>query len=76
LYGRKHPAMARDQLAIFGHHARHGPAELCHARRDLGDLVGTMGLGVAGIRLEARDQPLLDALCSEAEGPMGRPVEG
>ena len=72
----QHPAMARDQLAVLGNKAGHRPAELGHAGSNLCDLVSTMGLGVAGIGLQARELPMLDALRSEAEGHAGFPVAG
>lgn len=47
--GRQHPAMPGDQLAIVGHHAGHGPAELGHAGGDPRHLIGAVDLGIAGI---------------------------
>jgi hypothetical protein len=44
--GRQHPAVPGDQLAVVGHHAGHGPAELRHAGGDLRDLVVAVHLGV------------------------------
>ena len=41
--------MPGDQLAIVGHHAGYGPAKLCHAGGDLGDLVRAVDLGIARI---------------------------
>ena len=75
LRGRQHATMPRDQLAVLGHKAGHRPAELGHAGGDLGDLIRAMGLGVAGIGLQARERPLLDTLQGEAEGHADCPVE-
>ena len=56
----QHPAMSGDQLAIVGDHAGHGPAELGHAGRDLGHLIGAVDLGIAGIRAQPVNRPRLD----------------
>ena len=55
--GRKHPAMARDQLAVVGNHAGHGPAELGHAGSNFGHLVVAMNLGIAGIGAQPGNRP-------------------
>ncbi|SLN77582.1 hypothetical protein ROA7023_04445 [Roseisalinus antarcticus] len=68
LRGGQHAPMPGDQLAILGHEARHGPAELGHAGGKLCDLVGTMLLGIAGIGLEPGQRPVLDPLGGEGEG--------
>ena len=57
---RQHPAMPGDQLAIIGHHARHGPAELGHAGCDLGHLVVVVDLGIASIGPQPVDRSRLD----------------
>ena len=49
--------MARDQFAIFGHHARHGPAELGHAGGDLRHLVVAVHLGIVGIGAQPSNRP-------------------
>jgi hypothetical protein len=67
--------MACDQLAILGHKAGHGPAELGHAGRDLRDLIRTMGLRVLGVGLEPLKRQLLDALQGDAEEHFGRPID-
>jgi len=53
----QHPAMPGDQFTIVGHQARHGPAELGHAGRDLGDLVRAVDLGIARIGAQPVDRP-------------------
>ncbi len=63
--------MAGDQFAVVRHQHRHRPAELGHRARDLRDLVRAVRLGVAGIRLQPLERPLLDALRSEAQGHSG-----
>ena len=73
---RQHPAVACDQLAVLGHKAGHRPAKLGHAGGDVRDLIGPLGHGVAGIGLQARERPMLDALRGEAKGHAGFPVAG
>ena len=58
--GGQHPAMPGDQFAIVGHHAGHGPAELRHAGRELGHLIGAVDLGIAGIGPQSVERPSLD----------------
>ena len=74
LRGGQDAAMARDQFAVVGHEARHGPAELGHAGGDLGDLIRPVRLRVAGIGLEPRQRPCLDRVRSEAQGHSVHPV--
>lgn len=52
LRGCKHPTVPSDQPTILANKAGNVPAKLCHAGRDLGDLVCAMGLGIAGIGLQ------------------------
>ena len=49
--------LARDQLAVVGHHAGHGPAELRHAGGDLCHLVLPVHLGIARIGAQPVDRP-------------------
>ena len=72
LRGGQHPAMARDQLAVVGNQARHGPAELRHASSDLRDLVRAMRLRVFCIGLELGQRPGLDRVRGKAQGHAGR----
>lgn len=58
--GREDATVASDQFAIGRHQHRHGPAELGHARGDLRYLIGVMGLGVAGVRLQPGERPMFD----------------
>ena len=68
----QHPAVTRDQLAVLGHEAGHGPAELGHAGGELRDLVGAVHLRVLRVGLQALERPLLDPLRSEAQRHGGR----
>lgn len=65
--GGQHPAMPRDQLAIVGHHAGHGPAELRHAGGDLRDLVGAVDLCVSGIWAQPVERLSLDLTAHSTE---------
>src|SRR5690606_10644018 len=56
---RQHSAVPRDQFAVVGHHAGHGPTELGHAGSDLGHLVVAMRLGIAGIGAQPGNRPRL-----------------
>ena len=58
--GGQNAAVPGDQLAIVGHHAGHGPAELRHAGGDLRHLVLAVHLGIAGIGAQPVDRPRLD----------------
>ena len=49
---RQDTTVASDQLPIGPDQHRYRPAELGHAGGDLGHLVGVMGLGIAGVRLQ------------------------
>jgi len=59
--------MPSDQLAVVGHHAGNGPAELGHARGDLGDLVCAVDFGIAGIRAQPVNRPRLNLARREDE---------
>ena len=59
--------MARDQFAIVGHHAGHGPAELGHAGGDLRHLLVAMDLGIAGIGAQPGNRPGFDLARREHE---------
>jgi len=52
--------MPGDQLAVPGHEAGDGPAELGHAGGDPRHLVGVMGLGIAGIGFELDQRPVFN----------------
>ena len=52
--------MARDQLTVGGDEDRYCPAELGHAGGDLHDLIGVVGLGIAGIGFQLGQRPVFD----------------
>jgi hypothetical protein len=68
LRGGQHATMARDQLTVVGNQARHGPAELGHARGDLRDLIRAMRLRVLRVGLEPGQRPHLDRVRGKAQG--------
>jgi len=68
---REHPAMARDQLAILGHEARHRPAELEHAGGDSGHLFGAVLLGITRIGAQPLKRPVRHLIGREGQVHFG-----